>query len=647
MSTQSVNCWNCGGRVAMDVCLTCGYHLGDDPLVGLELGGYRITAHLQTEADCGIYAVADARGPLEGRVLRVLPRGLWSDGPARDRFVEAGRRHALLDSPNVSRCLGHGSDLAGPAWHVLEWLAGTDLAAFVRRGRMSPLELERVLAISEQLAAALRVLHKEGIAHGRIAPTAFRNLSTFSDASDWVQLAHVGGAAPFASPTTDRLPDSPSWVGADVWSAFQPEDEAVGPAADVYGVGMVIVHLATGRALPRRGTLDELMTMLVQRRPGMKDQPALRDLLERALAPNPRDRFIDGVALHEAAERAMREPSRPLFVRPNKRAQPGEPGSGSALAAPRRRDGSDPSVPHRDKVQPGVSPGLASPARGGAAARRSSASRSAARRISEVAPVEQVAQAVVGPPPEPESDPAYDRPLLVLREMLDPLSDAFLGWARQQDRREALRPRSFGESPPPARESDMMFGERSRPPAAAVDGAPVQTPVAAPATTGRGVFWVAVAVASPFLKLHGRKLSRESRMEASLEPLGKTAMQMVRNRDGLITYLLEPDQSVASSVGRVLSFLMEFERTQRVAAPAVAFASTESGSNDPSDPEVIGELVARAERLVQRARGGEVVASAAVVQRANIESVFSPMPRPRQTPDDVDVRVWTFASRST
>ncbi len=158
-------------------------------------------------------------------------RGLASE-------IEMLRR---LQHPVLVRSFG--AEPAGPRPHVvLEHLEGPRLSTLLRK--YGGLPIEQLLPLGMQLCAAAHYLAIEGVVHLDIKPP---NIIMGAPA----RLIDLSVAR-----TVDECRDLRSSVGTDSYMA--PEQclpgngTAVGPPADVWGIGVTLYHAATGeRPFPR------------------------------------------------------------------------------------------------------------------------------------------------------------------------------------------------------------------------------------------------------------------------------------------------------------------------------------------------------------------------------------------------------------
>src|SRR5690606_26629994 len=125
---------------------------------------------------------------------------------------------------------------------VLEHLEGPRLSTLIRR--YGPLPPEQLVPLAVQLASALHYMHAEGVVHLDVKPS-----NTIMGAPP--RLIDLSVARDF-----EELPGLRRAVGTD--SHMAPEQclprelGPVGPAADVFGLGVTLYRAATGeRPFPR------------------------------------------------------------------------------------------------------------------------------------------------------------------------------------------------------------------------------------------------------------------------------------------------------------------------------------------------------------------------------------------------------------
>lgn len=264
-------------------------------------GRYEITAPI---AVGGMGEVWKARDRVLDRVVaaKVLKSEYTDDPSFLARFRNEARHTAALSHPNIASVYDYGEtvDDTGTkklAFLVMEFVEGQPLVQILHdEGR---LPVDWTLHVLEQSAEGLSAAHRAGVVHRDIKPG---NLMVRPDGV--VKLTDFGIAqARDATPLTR----TGMVVGtAQYLSPEQAQGLEVNAASDVYSLGVVAYECLTG-GRPFDGTSQVAIALAHINRPPpplpAEVPPAVRLLVERALAKDPADRFPDGGAFAEATRR--------------------------------------------------------------------------------------------------------------------------------------------------------------------------------------------------------------------------------------------------------------------------------------------------------------------------------------------------------
>ena len=239
-------------------------------------------------------------GPLDeggmGVVYRALDRRLGrpvavklvrtTDPVVADRLMLEARLLARLDHPNVVRVYDAGTHLGRP-YIVTELVPGPPVSELVRR---SPIGSADSAAIGAAAAAGLAASHAAGIVHRDLKPA-----NILISELGIVRLLDYGVAssADAGSLTVDgEVVGTPRYLAPE-----QVAGEVVGPAADVYALGLVLLECLTG-ARPFGGTVVESMTARLVSAPEIPAtldppwQPVLAAMTGRLPASRPSARRV-------------------------------------------------------------------------------------------------------------------------------------------------------------------------------------------------------------------------------------------------------------------------------------------------------------------------------------------------------------------
>jgi tRNA A-37 threonylcarbamoyl transferase component Bud32 len=243
--------------------------------------------------------------------VKLLRREVARDRDLAQRFRREALAATVLRHPNVVACLDTGTD-AGQPFLVMELIDGEDLAARLRRGgRLAPWQSAR---IGLDIARALSAAHLRGIVHRDIKPG---NILINPDGRAMVTDF---GIARLAMDAEAVLPGT-TLGSVHYFSPEQARGLATTPASDVYGVGLVLYEMLTGRRAWSGGSSDAIALARVGAPPPspaalVEGLPVELDVVvRRALAPEAIDRYPDGMALAAALEPivAALDPSTPTI----------------------------------------------------------------------------------------------------------------------------------------------------------------------------------------------------------------------------------------------------------------------------------------------------------------------------------------------
>lgn len=213
--------------------------------------------------------------------VKVVHRQHAADPEFRARFrqeVAAARRvSGAFTAPVVD-----ADPTAALPWMATLYVPGPTLSAQVKRnGPMSPAELRRLTA---GLAEALRDIHRAGVIHRDLKP------SNVLLPDSGPKVIDFGISRPYDSDLrteTGKLIGSPPYMAPE---QFQRPRE-VGPAADVFALGAVLIHAATGRGPFDSDSPYIVAYQVVHDEADLAGVPAdLAPLVGRCLAKDPAER---------------------------------------------------------------------------------------------------------------------------------------------------------------------------------------------------------------------------------------------------------------------------------------------------------------------------------------------------------------------
>lgn len=224
------------------------------------------------------------------------------DGGGR-RFVREAQKLARLRHPNVVAVYGADTheDRLG-FWTDL--VDGKTLSEVV--AEQGPMSAEEAVSVGLSVCRALSAVHGAGLVHGDVKPA-----NVMREKGGRIVLMDFGAASISkgqADPDGDLdLRGTPATLAPELL-----DGELSAPISDVYSLGALLYYLVSG-AYPVQGfeTLDELRHLHrdhgpVPLRDRRADLPAaFVEAVDRALAPDPEERFQSAGAMEAALLRAM------------------------------------------------------------------------------------------------------------------------------------------------------------------------------------------------------------------------------------------------------------------------------------------------------------------------------------------------------
>jgi serine/threonine-protein kinase len=233
--------------------------------------------------------------------IKVLRRELASDPEMIRGFQQESQLTARIRSEHIVDVLDAGTLPDGVPYFVMELLAGTDLRrALTRESPFTPL---RAAHLGVDVCRGLERAHALGLVHRDLKPENLF-LTRGDDGREIVKILDFGVAK-----SNEDAPTRPGGLIGTV-RYMAPEqvglDLPLGPATDVYALGMILYECLSGEAPFKADTLERLLyrvmtgvpTPLGSVRPELPS--ALCNVVARAIAREPRERYASAAALRAA-----------------------------------------------------------------------------------------------------------------------------------------------------------------------------------------------------------------------------------------------------------------------------------------------------------------------------------------------------------
>jgi len=264
-------------------------------------GRYRVERLLGMGGMALVFLARDVRH--ERAVAIKVVRPDLARGLGAERFLAEIRVTANLQHPNILPLFESGE--AGPfVYYVMPFVAGESLGQRLKRG--GELATEEVLRIAGAVASALDYAHAQGVIHRDIKP------GNILLRGDDAFVADFGIALAVATAGDRRLTVPGAAIGTPAYMSPEQVDGevALDGRADVYALGCVTYEMIIGdppftghaRTVMLRHLRDPVPPVSTVR-PAFG--PAVDDVLARALAKSPADRFATAGAFVAALRAAL------------------------------------------------------------------------------------------------------------------------------------------------------------------------------------------------------------------------------------------------------------------------------------------------------------------------------------------------------
>jgi len=264
---------------------------------------FRIDAMIGRGAMAEVYRAFDLEVQAEV-ALKILTRSLSGEPAAKLRFTREADVQAKLRHRNIAALLATGITEHDEPYLVVELLRGKTLRHEIKA--FAPLAPRKAASYAWQALQGLAAIHASGVLHRDLKPANIMlepspgpiervvlidfGFATLEGAAKLTQQGMVVGSLTYIAPERLRgeLPDGRS---------------------DLYSIGVILFEMLSG-APPFVATTDmALIELHLDAEPPSLDAAVpgpLRELVDRALAKDPDDRYDDAAAMARALEAAAR-----------------------------------------------------------------------------------------------------------------------------------------------------------------------------------------------------------------------------------------------------------------------------------------------------------------------------------------------------
>ena len=290
------------------------------------IGPYRLQRELGSGGMASVW-LAERTDMLQGRrVALKLPHGAWRRAGLAERMAREREILATLNHPHIASLYDAGVTDAGQPYLALEYVEGERIDTYCNA---KALDVPARLRLFLQVVRAVGYAHTQLVVHRDLKPS-----NILVTPAGNVKLLDFGIAKVMAEGRADETAltqQAGRALTPDYAAPEQIRGEALGTAADVYSLGVVLFELLAGARpyqLKRdsRAALEEAILHAQVRRPSEVATPPwlkkrlrgdLDTIVLKALKPLPADRYDTAQALAEDIERHLRR--QPVSARPDGR----------------------------------------------------------------------------------------------------------------------------------------------------------------------------------------------------------------------------------------------------------------------------------------------------------------------------------------
>lgn len=275
-----------------------------DTLVGTRLDEYRLENLLGQGGMARVYRGLDT-GLQRYAAIKVIDTPYQQDESYMTRFEREARAIAQLDHPHIVSVYRYGQ-VENLLYLAMKYIEGADLHAVLSSYEQDGqfMAFDEVTRLIREIGSALDYAHSQGVVHRDIKPS-----NVMLDDQGRAYITDFGLALLADVGTRGEILGSPHYIAPEqaVSSA------GAVPQSDLYALGVILFRMVTGQ-LPFTDddVLELLMLHMTAVPPNPQDlrpdiNPAVAEVILKALAKEPDDRYASGEALADALEAALKE----------------------------------------------------------------------------------------------------------------------------------------------------------------------------------------------------------------------------------------------------------------------------------------------------------------------------------------------------
>jgi tetratricopeptide (TPR) repeat protein len=244
--------------------------------------------------------------------IKMILAGVHAGPEHQRRFRAEAEAIAKLRHPNIVQVHDYGVN-EGYAYLALEFVEGGTLA---QKAAGVPIDARRAAQMVETLTTAMDHAHCSGLIHRDLKPA-----NVLLTADGVLKIGDFGLVKQIESETqqtaSGALLGTPTYMAPEQMAG---ERAAIGPATDIYALGVILYELLTGQTPFRGGTPLEVLRQVKEKEPLpprrlQPDTPRdLETICLKCLQKEPGKRYVSAASLSEDLRRF--QAGEPIMARP-------------------------------------------------------------------------------------------------------------------------------------------------------------------------------------------------------------------------------------------------------------------------------------------------------------------------------------------
>lgn len=237
--------------------------------------------------------------------IKVLAAELTTDREFIQRFQREGLISSRLRHPNIVQVYDY-AQVDRHYYIAMEYVGPTDLQAYLKQ-RGGKLPITEAVPLIGQILSALECAHQAGVTHRDVKPAnVLLSLDGRAVLTDF-SIASLQEAQRLTQ--TGAMVGTPDYMAPELFDAKHADHRA-----DLYAVGIMLYEMTTGERPLKGDTVAQVMRAQLMETPIPPVEvvagfdPALSELILKALQKEPAQRFADAREMREALERICPPP---------------------------------------------------------------------------------------------------------------------------------------------------------------------------------------------------------------------------------------------------------------------------------------------------------------------------------------------------